>query len=49
MYELIIELLLFLILFFLWLSSPGIEGIRNLLFIGIVYLSVVLRDNGEEK
>jgi len=49
MYELIIELLLFLILFFLWLSSPGIEGIRNLLFIGIIYLGVILRHNGGEK
>ena len=49
MFELITELVLFLLLFFLWLSSPGIEGIRNLLFIGSVYLSVVLRHNGEEK
>lgn len=49
MFELIIELLLFLILFFLWLSSPGIEGIRNLLFIGIIYLGVALSHNGEEK
>ncbi len=49
MFELIIESLLFLTLFFLWLSSPGIEGIRNLLFIGIIYLGVIIRHNGGEK
>ncbi len=49
MYEFIAELLLFLILFFLWLSSPGIEGIRNLLFIGIIYLGMIFRHNEGEK
>lgn len=49
MFELIVELLLFLILLFLWISSPGIEGIRNLLFIGIIYIGMVISHNGGEK
>ena len=49
MYEVISELLILLIMLFLWLSSPGIEGIKNLLFVGIVYLGVVIRHKGEEE
>lgn len=45
MYEPISELLLLSIMLFLWLfSSPDITSIKNLLFIGIVYLGVVIRN-----
>ena len=49
MYELISELLLLFIMLFLWLFSPGITGIRNLLFVGIIYLGVVIRHGREDE